>query len=90
MGYTMELNNKYVYAAWGVWTGLGFIRGLQYDYYHHIYNPWLITKAIIPGFYGSLLYGCPIFLLLTGCRELYRLEIWARKLPYDQDYYSLI
>ena len=81
---------NYLYVSWGLWTGLGFIRGMQYDWYHSVCYPWVITKAIIPGFYGSVLYGCPLFMLLTVCKELYRLEVWVRDLPYGENYYALI
>ena len=77
------------------WCGLGFVRGANsYKYRHNKYEinhgPYIYSEMTINGFFGIIIYGHPIFLLLTMYKEIYRLESNIRNLE-DQkksDFYN--
>jgi hypothetical protein len=93
---------KRILLSWGLWSCLGFYRGIQYDNYWYekkmkdkdaIYiqsHPKLYSKAFVGGVIGTLLYATlvPSFILIP--KEIYRAEIVLRGLEKNRHYYELM
>ena len=93
---------KRILLSWGLWSGLGFYRGLQYDNYCYekkiknkdtIYiqsHPKLYSKAFAGGAVGTLLYASLVPSIILIPKEIYRAEVVLRGLEKKRDYYELI
>jgi len=83
--------NKTLLIGWLVgWGGIGFYRG-TIDYEHKRYYRLQFTyiDMVYHGLFGMLVYITPCFLPYTIYKELYRLEVYIRKLKdYDFSFYN--
>lgn len=101
----MSISNKVakrILLSWGVWSGLGFYRGIQYDNYWYetkmknkdtIYvqsHPKLYSKAFVGGLLGALLYATLVPSVILIPKEIYRAEIVLRGLEKKRNYYELM
>ena len=69
-----------------VWSGLGFIRGVNsYNYSHR--EPYMYSSSFMYGMFGICIYVNPVFLPITIYKESYRLEMNLRDLNKQNDKY---
>ena len=81
--------------CWGLWTFLGFIRGIQHYQYKHTTsmgqsNSILYINSLYLGCWGGILYACPVLLPFSIYKELYKLEVNIRNLEDEKktSYYN--
>lgn len=73
---------NYYTICYGVWGGLGFVRGIQsYTYYtNNTKKKQMYIDKITNGFIGAFMYVFPILIPFTLYKEVYRLEVNLRNL----------
>ena len=82
-------NKNLIIIIYSSWSGLGFIRGINYyKYNNNKYNnnkyitnePYMYSNSILYGMYGMIKYSNPFLLPFTIYKELYKLEVNIRDL----------
>ena len=101
----MSISNKAakrILISWGLFSTLGFYRGVMDDNYNYeqkmkkkdtIYiqsHPKLYCRAFGKGCLGVLFYTNPVLWVILIPKELYRLEVVLRGLEKKSDYYELV
>lgn len=91
-----QYKNYAINTGIGLWTALGFFRGMKsYDYEHKkletrsSYNPntYLYSYRFARGCMGAAVYIFPLFFPMTVVKEIYRAEVVLRGLEKEKDTY---